>query len=222
MSSASSRDRGRVRARTFCLLLSGTLLSSVQVGQAVAQEGEPEVRTSSYVQLNAFWHQRRDMTGPRYKKITWYAGAYRTEGFFYSDLYRIVSTCERQEGQDRCRQTDLELGATTSEDDAQLVMDHRLDYGTLDGAYTLKKRGSGDGRTIGVHVELTTSGPIHRSRDQDEQWKGDCLRSRTATVESTRSGVAVGHLFGDVERNLHRTRDADLESERTTTTVWPC
>jgi hypothetical protein len=42
------------------------------------------------------------------------------------------------------------------------------------------------------------------------------------TVEDRRLGVARGWLSGDVERSLHTTRDANIESETATTTRFPC
>lgn len=212
----------RPLCRSVGLLLLGALLSPLQVVAAAPAHAGPRVHNEEYVQLNAFWHLRRPAKGVGYKKITWYAGAYRTDDFFYSDLYRYVNSCKPRPGSDRCRRTGIELGATSSSDEAKLVVADDLRSGTLEGTYSLQQKGGRPGRTVTVRVELSGAGRIDRSQHEKERWVGNCLRARSMTTQSARPGVAVGSLSKAVDRRLGSTSDADLESERTITTVWQC
>jgi hypothetical protein len=180
--------------------------------------------TESYVQLNAFWHQRRPAPGDLYRRITWYAGAFRKGDFLYSDLYRYVELCRRAPGQDRCDRTSVEVGSTTDPNVVHLdVSTNDMSGGTLSGTYALREPGgSGPGRVVSVRVRLRGVGEVKHERRRHDRWNGDCLRSRKITVEDRRLGVARGWLTGDVVRNLHTTGDANIESETTTTSRSAC
>jgi len=198
--------------------------AALSVPASAAEAAAARTSTESYVQLNAFWHQRRPAPGHAYRRITWYAGAYRKGSFLYSDLYRYVERCRPKPGSDACRRTGVEVGATTDPSVAHLSVDSdAMSGGTLSGTYTLRVPGeSGPERVVSVRVRLQGTGDVDNERKRHERWNGGCLRSRKVTVEDRRLGVARGWLSGDVERSLHTTRDANIESETATTTRFPC
>jgi hypothetical protein len=201
-----------------------TLLAAFGFGPPSAVAATPRISTKTYEQLNAFWHQRRPSRGDTYRRITWYAGAFREGPFFYSDLYRYVELCEPQPGPDACDRTAVQVGSTTDPNVAQLsVRSSDMSGGTLSGTYSLSEPGKSDPeRVISVRVRLRGTGDVDRERSHRQRWKGDCLRARSTSLEERRHGIARGWLTGDVERNLHSTGDANIESETTTTIRYPC
>jgi hypothetical protein len=201
-----------------------TLAAALSVPASAAEAATPKISTGSYVQLNAFWHQRRPAAGDAYRRITWYAGAYRKDTFLYSDLYRYTELCEPMHGPDRCDRTSVEVGSTTDPNVAHLsVGTNDMSGGTLSGTYSLREPGeSGPRRVISVQVRLRGVGDVDHESRRHDRWNGDCLRSRKVNLEDRRLGVARGWLSGDVDRSLHTTVDANIESETSTTTRFPC
>ena len=206
------------------VLLVAVVVAAPSVPASIAGAATAKTSTESYVQLNAFWHQRRPARGNLYRRITWYAGAFRKGDFLYSDLYRYVELCRRAPGPDRCDRTSVEVGSTTDPNVAHLdVSTNDMSGGTLSGTYSLREPGgSGPGRVISVRVRLLGVGEVKHERRRHDRWNGDCLRSRKITVEDRRLGVARGWLTGDVVRTLHTTHDANIESETTTTSRSSC
>jgi hypothetical protein len=206
------------------LLVLAAVVGAAPCVPATAAGATAKTSTGSYVQLNAFWHQRRPAAGDAYRRITWYAGAYRKDTFLYSDLYRYTELCEPMQGPDRCDRTSVEVGSTTDPNVAHLsVGTNDMSGGTLSGTYSLREPGeSGPRRVISVQVRLRGVGDVDHESRRHDRWNDDCLRSRKVSLEDRRLGVARGWLSGDLDRSLHTTGDANIESETSTTTRFHC
>jgi hypothetical protein len=206
--------------RALAILLGATLVLPLVGWNAHAAEPHHEHYQSRWV--NAFWHSKVRIDSSTYLRVTWYAGAYDigSEGFF-SDLYRSVEKCRKQDGRDPCRsQRDRSwYGYTSREGQNSFTLDRKLTTGHLDATYKLYRYVDPDPVFIGrfhVVTDLVGTGVMTRGRESYTSHQG-CTTFKYSGKYENRQATATGTLArGDgPATDLGSTADATFGATKT-------
>ena len=203
--------------RPLTIVLGLALLLSLAMPQAQAAKPDHDRYRSRVV--NAFWHSRRHVDRHTYLRITWYAGVYETQDHFFSDLYRSVEKCRRNDGGgSRCRyqQRHSWYGSIRKIGTGSFSLDRRLTSSHVDATYRLFRTVGHDRKLVGhAHIvfDVTGSGDLTRSRDS--YWsKSGCTLFRYGSRYVYRQSVATGTLSMDGADawSLGSTKDANMNA----------
>jgi hypothetical protein len=206
--------------RALAVLLGAMLVLSLGGWSAQATKPHHEQYQSRWV--NAFWHSKVRLDSDTYLRVTWYAGAYDngSDGFF-SDLYRSVEKCQKQDGYDRCRyQRDMSwYGYTSRQGQNSFTLDRKLTTGHLDATYRLYRYVGRRQVFVGrfhVVTDLSGNGVMTRGRQSYTSHQG-CTTFKYSGKYESRQATATGTLArGDgPARDLGETDDANFGANQT-------
>jgi hypothetical protein len=199
--------------KTIAMVI-GALLSLALAGPT-AQAGQPHHEGYKTRWVNVFWHSRAKIDADTYLNITWYAGAYDQgdEGFF-SDLYRSVDKCRKQDGRDRCSyQRALSwYGYAIPQADNTFSVDKKLSLGRLDATYKLFRTQDKERILVGrfhIVTDLVGTGDLTRGKSSYTYHQG-CTTFKYSGKYESREAAATGTLSRGNEppRDLGETDDA--------------
>ena len=186
--------------RALAILVCAMLVVPLVGWNAQAAEPHHEQYQSRWV--NAFWHSRVRLDSNTYLRVTWYAGAYDngSEGFF-SDLYRYIEKCQKQDGRDQCRpQRDMSwYGYTSRAGKNSFTLDRKLTTGHLDATYKLYRYVDREPVFIGrfhVVTDLVGTGAMTRGRESYTSHQG-CTTFKYSGKYENRQATATGTLARD-------------------------
>lgn len=200
--------------KALTALVAASLVLSL--GQA-AQAAKPSHGGYQSTDVNAFWHSKVTVDSDTYLRITWYAGAYDNaqEGFF-SDLYRDVERCQKQNGPDRCSYVRAMswYGSTRRTDTNSFTMDKQLTAGHLDASYNLFHYVGGERVFVArfhVVADLVGTGVLTRGRNSYTEHQG-CTTIKSSGKFAYRQATATGTLTRGNESavDLGSTTDANF------------